>query len=326
MRAFCEVQYNLNELARVTPLARGVVRRVLHDVGDHVEAGDVLAELHSVSAASAKSDYLAALVEQEIQQRAFDRESKLKQQEIAAEKDFFDADAAYRTAQLRVKTLRQRIINFGFTQDEINEIERTLDTSANLAIRAPFAGEVIERSAVTGEAVEIGDPLFTVADLSSRWIVMSIPSSQISRIRRGQRMEARFDALPNLTFTGQITRVDAAIDPRTRMVGARGVTTEHTEQLKTGLFGVATIHVAHDPSGVHIPRDAIQHHEGNDFVFVRDEPDLFALRRVQLGAAIDDSVHILAGLALQEAVVTEGSFIVMSEFLKSRLGAGCVHE
>ncbi len=55
----------------------------------------------------------------------------------------------------------------------------------------------------------------------------------------------------------------------------------------------------------------------------RDEPDLFSLRRVALGPARGDSVEVLAGLDLAEDVVTGGSFIVMSEFLKSRLGAGC---
>ncbi len=47
IEALCEVQYNLNAMARVTPLAEGVIRKVQRDVGDRVEAGDVLVEVHS---------------------------------------------------------------------------------------------------------------------------------------------------------------------------------------------------------------------------------------------------------------------------------------
>jgi biotin carboxyl carrier protein len=58
---FSEVRYNENALARVTPQAPGIVRKVLVDVGSAVKAGDVLAELDSPELARAKSDYLARL-------------------------------------------------------------------------------------------------------------------------------------------------------------------------------------------------------------------------------------------------------------------------
>ena len=72
-----------------------------------------------------------------------------------------------------------------------------------------------------------------------------------------------------------------------------------------------------------MPRDSVQHHEGGSFVFVRNEPDLFALRRVALGTTYGDIIEVLDGLGPDDTIVTGGSFIVMSEFLKSRLGAGC---
>jgi hypothetical protein len=59
---------------------------------------------------------------------------------------------------------------------------------------------------------------------------------------------------------------------------------------------------------------------------VKDSADLFALRRVNLGNSMDGDVQVLEGLDSKDSVVTDGSFIVMSEFLKSRLGAGCVDD
>lgn len=99
-----------------------------------------------------------------------------------------------------------------------------------------------------------------------------------------------------------------------------------TGQIKTGLFGDARILTGDVRPAAMVPREAVQRHEGGAFVFVQNEPDLFSLRRVTLGETSGDTTVVMAGLAPDDPVVTDGSFIVMSEFLKSRLGAGCVDE
>jgi cobalt-zinc-cadmium efflux system membrane fusion protein len=110
------------------------------------------------------------------------------------------------------------------------------------------------------------------------------------------------------------------------MVRARAVVTDDAHLIKSGLFGDALITVGEVRPAAFVPKNAVQRHEGNDFVFVREEPDLFALRRVALGNFRDGNVEVLLGLNSNDSIVTGGSFIVMSEFLKSRLGAGCVDE
>jgi len=96
-------------------------------------------------------------------------------------------------------------------------------------------------------------------------------------------------------------------------------------RLSTGLFGKAHIAIGESQSGTILPESALQRHEGADFVFVRDAADLYALRRVEVGARRNGQIEIVRGLTPGEPVVVNGSFIAMSEFLKSRLGAGCVH-
>ncbi len=323
LQAFCEVQYNLNTMARVTPLAGGVIRSVEHDVGKHVAAGDVLVELHSAEVAAAKSDLLSALVEREIRRKTFEREKRLKEHNIAAEKDFLQAHAALRAAELAVNNLGQKLINLGFDDEQMNQIEHTQNTSARLEVCAPFDGTLVERRAVVGEAAKVGDALFTIADLSSRWLMLSVPANHLASLRVGQTVEARFDELPESTILGHITWIDTSIDPRSRMVRARALVTDDAEQIKTGLFGQARVLTGEIRQTTFVPRDTVQHYEGGSFVFVQSEPDLFALRRVALGASMGEQVEVITGLEPADPVVTEGSFIVMSEFLKSRLGAGC---
>jgi len=326
IKAYCEVQFNRNRMAKVTPMAGGIIHEVRYDVGEEVSEGDVLVILHSAEVASAKSDYLAALVDQDIGRQTFEREKQLKEQRISAESEFLDAEAAYRTASLTANNLRQKLLNLGLTKDEIARTEQEQDASADLGIRAPFSGTLVERDAVAGEAIDAGHTLFTVAELSSRWLALSVPAHHIGQLHLEQTVEARFAELPGSTYTGHVTWVDSSVDPRTRMVRARALVPDPGRRMKTGLFGEARIRNGNERPAAIVPRDAVQRHEGNTFAFVRNAPDLFSLRRVTLGGAEGDNVHIVAGLEPGEPIVVENSFIVMSEFLKSRLGAGCVHE
>jgi len=59
---------------------------------------------------------------------------------------------------------------------------------------------------------------------------------------------------------------------------------------------------------------------------VRVEDDLFDVRRVVAGASRDSRIEILDGLRADDRVVTGRSHVLKSEFLKSRLGAGCVDD
>jgi cobalt-zinc-cadmium efflux system membrane fusion protein len=323
IESLCQVQYNHNTMAKVSPLADGVIRAVKHDVGDTVSAGDVLVELHSAQAATVKSQYLSALVERDIRHQTFTREKRLYEQKISAEKNYIEAHASHRAAELAVKNLHQQLINLGYTPQEISAIQKDQDTSASLVIRAPFDGTIVQRDAVIGEAKAIGQPVFTIADLSTRWLILSVPSRHIAHVQKDKTVTAEFEELPGLTVKGKITWVDTAVDPRSKMLQARAMVHDNTRQIKTGLFGKANIIIGSDQPVTLVPRDSVQRHEGASFVFVRNEPDLYSIRRVALGQTRGQTIEILEGINANDTVVTDGSFVVMSEFLKSRLGAGC---
>lgn len=323
LTALCEVHYNGNALARVTPLTDGIIYRVAADVGEKVVAGQVLVEVHSAEVAQAKNAYLSALVMRDLKQETLERERKLAEETISAKKDYIAAAGDSRLARLAVNNARQKLLNFGLTEQAITQVEHTEDTSALLAIRAPFSATLIARSAVAGQAVSAGEPLFTLADLATRWLVLSIPADRLSDIQVGQTVEARFDELPGEVVHGTLVWIDSEVDQRTRLVRARAVVQDEAERVKTGFFGQAKVVTPSAQAGLWVPRAAVQRYEGQNFIFVQQEEDLYALQRVQLGGAEERSVEVFAGLQPNDAVVASGA-LVMSEFLKSRLGAGCV--
>lgn len=325
--AFCEISYNENAVARITPLAAGIVRQVNADVGTDVKAGDVLVQVHSTEVASAKAAFVAAVVDFELKEIACQREQRLAKKNISSEKEVQEADAACKTAELTLSTARQRLLNYGFTDEEVAAVEKERDTSAILYVRAPYDGTLVERSAVVGEAVQPGEGLFSLANLDSMWLSLSIPADRAGLIRKGLSVEAAFHGLSGEVVRGEITWVDTSIDEKSRMLRARAVVSNSDRKLSAGVFGDARIFVDEPRNAVDVPKDAIQRFEGKPYVFVKIEDDLYSLRRV---ATVERPsmgvVAVVEGLRAKEPVVATGSFTVMSEFLKSRLGAGCVDD
>ena len=327
--SFFEVSYNRNKLALVTPLADGIVRAVHADVGQRVNKGDVLVEISSDEVAAAKAEFLSSRVNERIADLAYQREKKLKEEKISADRDFLEAEAAYEKAKLMGKMAQQRLLNLGFSNGEIKQIAEAQDSSSIIKLRAPFAGTLVSREAVVGEAVSEseGKALFKVTDLSTLWLDLSVSPEHAGSVRVGQVVTARFDSGPEgVEYTGVITWVDSAIDPRNRMLKARAEIRNPNGAIRQGMFGHAELALTGSGNALLLPRDAIQHHEGRPYVFVKEAADLYALRHVSLGQSGGDTITVTEGLGSNEQVVTEGAFIAMSEFLKSRLGAGCVDD
>ena len=322
-----EVRYNGNRLAKLTPLAPGVIADIRVDVGDRVEEGQVLAVINSVGVARAKSAYLSKIAELEARTTVFEREQRLVDENIAARRDFQDAQAALKLAELELRRTHQQLINLGFTESEVANVAAEQSSSSDLYVRAPFEGTVVERAAVLGEAAGTEESLFEIADLTTMWIEIAVPEEQAFQIERGGEIVASVRALPEVKVPGQITWVSPRIDERTRMVRARATVPNDRGILRHGMFTEINAIVGGASSSLLVPDDAVHEIDGAPFVFVQQEPDLFAVRRVHVGPhTAHGAIAILSGLTEAERVVTGGSFTMKTEFLKSRLGAGCVDD
>lgn len=318
-----EVSYNRNHLAIVTPLGSGVIMDVLVEAGDEVAAGQLLATLNSPAVAEGKSVLLKALAEASLAQKTYAREKDLYAREISARKDLEEAQSVVATTGSEIDFATQRLLNLGLTSEDIQEVRRTRSTSSLLEVRAPFDGTVVERLAVKGTAAEVGSPLFHVADLSTMWMKLSMSETQLTAVEEGQSVNAQFDAYPGLVFQGEISWIAPSIDPKTRTFEARVVFPNQHGMLKDGLFSEVSLVSGSSMQGLHVPESAIQEVDGQSIVFARLDQDLFETRLVRLGQKRGDQVQVLEGLASSDEIAFDGSYILKSEFLKARLGAGC---
>jgi cobalt-zinc-cadmium efflux system membrane fusion protein len=305
--------FNRDRVAHLSALAGGTVKSVRVALGDRVKAGAVLAEIASPEAAGLKGALREAESRSQLAEAAYLREKDLLEKGITSRQEFQQAEAAWRQEQSAAAQARQQLGDYGLAPGG----------GSTLPVVAPFAGTIVERTAVTGEAVAPGTPLFTVVDLSNLWIEVSVPEGALLDLRSGLEIAASFAALPGRAFPGKIFWVAPALDEKTRMLKALAKVENREGFLRSGLFGEVRPVGKVAAGAFAVPTDALQIVDGAPYVFVQMEKDLFELRRVATGSKAGRIVVVNEGISAVDRIVTAQAFALKSEVLKARLGASC---
>jgi cobalt-zinc-cadmium efflux system membrane fusion protein len=258
IECYADLAFNQNKLAQIAAPVGGIVQNVDADLGTKVEEKQCVA--HIWSAAIAESVAKAVLTHQTLE-----RERKLRADRVSSEKDLQQAEADHRAACQQARTL-------GFSEEDIDRMKEKPNDPVFLEVRAPFAGEMVERTAVRGALLEAGKPLFTLADRSVMWAMLNLPETALSRVKVGQSVELRIESLPGQTFTGKLTWIGAEVDERTRMARARVEVSNPDGLLKAKMYARARIRVRSAEGAVLVPSSAIYALEGKPFIFVKLAP------------------------------------------------------
>jgi cobalt-zinc-cadmium efflux system membrane fusion protein len=133
----------------------------------------------------------------------------------------------------------------------------------------------------------------------------------------------RVAAYPDRTFPGRIDYVGATMDERTRTVRVRATVANQDRALRPGMFCKVDAALGATEERLAVPRGAIFADEGKRFVFVHWKDDFYARRFVTTGAKAGDFVEVREGLKAGERLVADGAFLLKSDVLREKMGAGC---
>jgi len=235
----------------------------------------------------------------------------------------------YGTVRPNAERVREVVARFpGFiktvtkaTGDAIakGEVMATIESNESLQtypVLAPMSGTVTAREADPGEQAG-SEVLFSITDLATVWIELSLFPADVARVRHGQKVEiASVDG--RLHGTGTIDLVGALGQSASQTLTARVTLPNPDRQWTPGLFVNATVELGADPVPVAVALTAIQTLDGAATVFVPVDGG-YAPRSVTTGRADDAHVEIVAGLAAGEVYVSAGSFVIKAELGKAGL-------
>lgn len=306
-----------DRLARVAAKVSGVVSEMRKRLGDEVAANETIAVIDSREVADAKSEYLAAVVNYDLQAKLFQREKGLFEKKITAEQLFLKAKTTFTEAKLRLDLARQKLAALDLSESEISGLaSQPIARLRQKEIRAPIAGRVIERLVNLGQPVTSEGQLYVISDLSVVEADLSVPIASLASVREGQPVLLK--AADGRVFEGKVTIISAMITPETR-AGLVIASFKNPEfLLHPGVLLNAEIALAQTPAKILVPRGAMQliHNEPNVFVRVAEG---FEKRRIEIGDGDDDNVEATKGLAPGETIAVANSFLLKAESGKSEI-------
>lgn len=297
IRGVGEVSYDESKLKILSAYFDGRIEKLYADyTGITVKKGDSLALIYS-------PDLYAAQVGFARTQEFVENETESNSRTQGANRRLLESG-------------RQRLVELGMTEEQIQKLERDGTPLSRLALHAPISGTVIEKMVVTGQYIKAGMPVYKLADLSSVWLVMELFPEDASLIEIGQPVTVTTQSMNGQSFEGTVEFVDPMVDPNTRTVGVRVAIDNERGHLRPGEFIRATMKVpllskdGEAQETVVVPRNSLLSVGQTSLVYVEGKPGEFEIRRVKTGPTVGGWVAILDGVAAGENVVSRSTFLL----------------
>ena len=307
LRVPAHIETDARLIARVGSPVAGRILKLLVFEGEYVKTGTVLAMLHSTNLSDTQVALIKAYSQQGLAAAAEKRAEQLVNADVIGRAELERRRAELLQASTEAESYRTQLLGLGMTEARIRNLETTRKLSADYPIAAPKSGTVLTREITIGQVVQPSDPAFTIADLSSVWVVANVPEEDAGQLQKGMEVEVRIPALPQHRIEGKLTFVSPIVDPTTRTVEVRMDVANPTGLLKPDELASMTF-VGHADRKLTVPNAAVVREGNKDYVFVQEGPRQCVLREISLGEEEDDRRVVFSGVQQGEHIVTDGAF------------------
>jgi cobalt-zinc-cadmium efflux system membrane fusion protein len=314
-----EVQLNETRVVHVSSRAPGIIRKVFVQPGQTVEKGARLLQIDSSLVGDAQGEYLEARAAEELAQKNLKRLTALRAENITSDKALQAAQQEHEIARIRTQVAQTRLGRLGAGASA---------GGGRINIRAPRSGTVIEMHAVVGETAEPDQPVMVVGEIGALWVVADLYESDLATVleetKRGDVPAiVLVKAFASREFPGKVSLVSSVMDPRSRTVKLRVDVDNPDSLLRPGMFARVELLLSGSGKVLALPRAAVLEDEGRSFIFQQHDGDYFVRRPVTVGRRWGDWIEIRNGVSAGKRVVADGSFLLKSDVLRSKMGAGC---
>ena len=334
-----QIRRNVESVGSLFPLdevtvsseVEGRVEQVLVDVGDHVSTGQTIVKVVPTELQLTLDQQRASLQQARARLVLSENGEDFKDVRNAPEvkkaaADLADAEQKY----LRAKTLFEQGLlpkqSFDEAESRHNAARAAYDLSvqaienlrAQLAqsraatslaqkkvgdsiIRAPFAGQIKERTVTQGQYLKVQTPVMVIVNVDPMRVRLRVPEKMAAWVKTGQQVTVSVEAYPGRTFIGKITRINPSVDQQTRAFEVEALIDNRETLLKPGFFVKATIPSSYVVDALFVPHDALLYVYGVYKVFVIDGNTLKE-REVKIGERTGDEVEIVEGLTHGERI------------------------
>lgn len=321
LQVAAHVETDARRIARVgSPVAGRILRLIVFE-GQKVNAGTVLATLHSTALSDAQMQLIKAESQQGLAAAGVSRAEQLVAADVIGRAELERRRAEQLQAATEVSAYRTQLRGLGMTEAQIRQMETNRRLSADYPIVSPRSGTVLKRDVTVGQVVQPADPAFTIADLSSVWIVANVPEEEGAVLQQGMEVNVRIPALPTEEIHGRLSYVSPIVDPNTRTIAVRMDVSNTAGILKPDQLASMTF-TGKSQKQLTVPNTAVVREEDKDHVFVRIGQGRYILREVVLGAEENDRRAVVSGITASDSLVLDGAFHLNNQRKQAAIKGG----
>ncbi len=272
-----------NIVNNIAPQTAGRIIRINVEIGDFVNAGQILAEMDRANLVQAELRLKNAKAE-------LDRVKSLLDEGGISQSDYDQLELNYKVSKSSYDNLRD-----------------------NTILRSPVTGVVTARNYDKGDMYSMSAPLFTIQQIVPVKLLVPISESEYTRVNKGDRVTVQADALPGRSYEGKIVRIHPTMDAATHTFNVEVQVKNEKKELRPGMFARATVDFG-SASSITVPDQAVVKMQGagTRSVYVMAADSTVIARVVSLGRHFDSKYEILEGISEGEQVVVKGASTLKS--------------
>jgi membrane fusion protein, heavy metal efflux system len=300
---------------RATPVYSpysGRITRVIANLGDLVAQGAPLASIDASEFSQVQNDLRTALAQLKLARISETRKHALYDIKGGSQADWQQAQAELAAAEATLSAARSRLRILGYSDAQIDHLQSAEQFEPSANILAPIRGVIVDRQIGPGQYAQAGasTPVYTIADLSSVWLVANVREADAARVQRGQTVEVRVLAYPDRSFSAHVIYVAPTIDPNTHRLTVRALIDNADGALKPEMFASFVILTGQSTQSPAVPEGAVVYEGESAHVWVLRADDVITVRPIRVGRTNDGWVEVLEGLQSGDRVVTKGSLFI----------------
>jgi cobalt-zinc-cadmium efflux system membrane fusion protein len=290
------------DVAREVPvisLANGRVVDIKTRLDDNVKKGQLLFSVQSPDITAAFNAYLKAVNDEQFANKAYIRADDLYKHGALSQAMLEQAEDAEKDAKADLEAADNQLKIYGVDKKHPGSV---------VNVYAPISGVVIGQNvtnaAAAGVTLSGSATAFTIADLSTVWILCDVYENDIPKLQLGQQATIKIAAYPDRPLKGRVSDIGPVLDPSLRTAKVR-LEVPNPGILKLGMFVTATFSSLKKATYTVVPADAVLHLHDRDWVFVPAGGNQFKRTEVQAGNMLEGNrQQILSGISPGTQVVT----------------------
>ena len=267
-----------NVINNIAPQSGGRIQKLNVEVGDFVAKGQTLAEMDRV---------------------------QLDQAELKLRND-----------ETELERVRALLAQGGISQADFDQLELACNVSRstyknlleNTILRSPVSGVVTARNYDRGDMYSMGQPLYTVQQITPVKVLVAISETDYTKVKKGDKVTFTADALPGKSFEGTVRRLYPTMDATSHTFNIEVSIPNTKRELRPGMYVRANVDFG-DNRSITVPDTAISKMQGagTRTVFVINDEGCAEMRVVTLGRHWDGKYEVISGIQEGEKVVYKGN-------------------